>query len=46
MRNCPEGAIKADLSEIWKRIRERAEFFVERPYTKIFLASRLPDQEA
>jgi ferredoxin/flavodoxin len=39
MRNCPEGAINADLSEIWQRIRERAEFFDERPYTKIFLAS-------
>lgn len=23
MRNCPEGAINADLSEIWQRIRDR-----------------------
>ena len=37
MRSCPEAAIKADLTEIWQRIRDRAEFFVERPYTKIFL---------
>ena len=39
MRNCPEKAINADLSEIWQRIRDRAEFFKERPYTKIFLPS-------
>jgi NAD-dependent dihydropyrimidine dehydrogenase PreA subunit len=36
-RSCPEAAIKADLTEIWQRIIDRAEFFVERPYTKIFL---------
>jgi ferredoxin len=36
MKSCPEGAIKADMSEIWQRIQDRAEFFVERPYTKIF----------
>jgi len=42
MRNCPEKAIKANLSEIWQRIRERAEFFGERPHTKIFLASHSP----
>ena len=46
MRNCPEGAIKANLSEIWQRIRDRAKFFVERPYTEIFIASPLPEQEA
>lgn len=46
MRNCPEGAVKADLSEIWQLIRERAEFFKERPYTKIFTASHAAKQEA
>jgi ferredoxin/flavodoxin len=46
MRNCPEGAIKADLSEIWQLIRDRAEFFKERPYTRIFTASRRPEQGA
>lgn len=46
MRTCPEGAIKANLSEIWQRIRDRAEFFKERPYTKIFLASLSAEQEA
>jgi ferredoxin/flavodoxin len=46
MRNCPEGAIKASLSEIWQRIRDRAKFFVERPYTEIFIASHVPEQEA
>lgn len=46
MRHCPEGAIKADLSEIWQRIEARAEFFKERPYTKIFIASPLPEREA
>ena len=46
MRNCPEGAIKANLSEIWQRIRDRAECFVERPYTEIFISSPLPEQEA
>ncbi|UCG12015.1 MAG: EFR1 family ferrodoxin [Deltaproteobacteria bacterium] len=37
VRNCPEGAINADMTGIWQRIRERAETFVERPYTKIFI---------
>jgi ferredoxin/flavodoxin len=46
MRSCPEGAIQANLSEVWQRIRERAEFFVELPYTKIFLATNLPEEEA
>jgi len=46
MRTCPEGAIKANLSEIWQRIRDRAAFFQERPYTKIFLASLSAEQEA
>ena len=39
MRNCPEGAIKANLGEIWQRINDRAEFFAERPCTEIFIAS-------
>jgi len=46
MRHCPEGAIQADLREIWQRIKARAEFFMERPYTKIFIASSLPEREA
>jgi len=37
MKKCPEEAIKADLSEIWQRIRDRAAFFSERPYSQIFL---------
>lgn len=37
MRSCPEGAIKADLTEVWQRIRDRAEFFKERPQTQIFV---------
>lgn len=37
MKNCPEEAIKADLSGIWQRIRDRANYFNERPYTQIFL---------
>ena len=36
MKNCPEGAIKADLSGIWQRIRDRANYFNERPHTQIF----------
>ena len=35
MKKCPEQAIDADLSEIWQRIRDRAEFFSERPYSLI-----------
>jgi ferredoxin len=37
MRSCPEGAIKADLTGLWERIRERAAFFNERPGTQIFV---------
>lgn len=37
VRNCPEGAINADLSEIWQRIKDRVEFFRERPYSRIFV---------
>ena len=37
MRICPEGAIKADLTEVWERIRDRAAFFKERPHTQIFV---------
>jgi ferredoxin/flavodoxin len=37
MRSCPEGAIKADLTEVWERIRDRAAFFKERPHTQIFV---------
>jgi ferredoxin/flavodoxin len=36
MKNCPEQAIKADLSELWQRIRERADYFNERSDTQIF----------
>lgn len=36
MKKCPEQAINADLSEIWKRIRDRAAFFSEQPYSQIF----------
>jgi ferredoxin/flavodoxin len=37
MKNCPEQAIIADMSGIWKRIRDRAAFFSERPYSQIFI---------
>ena len=36
MRSCPEGAIKADLTEVWQRIQDRAAFFKERPQAQIF----------
>lgn len=36
MKQCPEKAINADLSEIWQRIKDRATFFSERPYSQIF----------
>jgi len=36
MRKCPELAINSDLSEIWQRIKDRAAFFSERPYSQIF----------
>jgi len=38
MKKCPEKAINADLSGIWQRIRDRAAFFAERPYSQIFLS--------
>ena len=37
MKKCPEQAINTDMSVIWQRIRDRATFFSERPYSKIFL---------
>jgi len=37
VRTCPEEAIKADLTEIWQRIRDRAAFFNEKPHTQIFV---------
>ena len=36
MKKCPEKAINADLSEIWRRIKDRAAFFSEKPYSQIF----------
>jgi ferredoxin/flavodoxin len=36
MKKCPEKAINADLSEIWQRIKDRAAFFSEKPYSQIF----------
>jgi len=38
LKKCPEQAINADLSEIWQRIRDRAAFFSERPYSQIMLS--------
>jgi ferredoxin/flavodoxin len=37
MKQCPEKAIKADLSEIWQRIKDRAVFFSEHPHSQLFL---------
>jgi ferredoxin/flavodoxin len=37
MKKCPEEAIIVDMSGIWQRIRDRAAFFSERPYSQIFL---------
>jgi ferredoxin/flavodoxin len=37
MKKCPEQAIMADMSSIWRRIRDRAAFFSERPYSQIFV---------
>ena len=37
MKKCPEQAIIVDLSGIWQRIRDRAAFFSERPYSQIFI---------
>ena len=36
LKKCPEYAISADLSEILQRIKDRAAFFSERPYTQVF----------
>ena len=36
LKKCPEYAINVDLSEIWQRIKDRAAFFSERPYSQIF----------
>jgi ferredoxin/flavodoxin len=36
VKKCPERAIHADLSELWRRIKDRAAFFSERPGTRIF----------
>lgn len=38
LKKCPEQAINANLSEIWQRIKDRAAFFSERPYSQIFLS--------
>ena len=35
LKKCPEYAINVDLSEIWQRIKDRAAFFSERPYSQI-----------
>jgi ferredoxin/flavodoxin len=36
LKKCPEQAIIADISGIRQRIRDRAAFFSERPYSQIF----------
>jgi hypothetical protein len=36
VRECPEDAIKADLSEVEKRIRDRTKQFNEQPLSQIF----------
>jgi ferredoxin/flavodoxin len=36
LKKCPEYAISADLSGILKRIKDRAAFFSERPYSQVF----------
>ena len=36
MKKCPEQAINTDMSVIWQRIKDRAAFFSERPYSQIF----------
>jgi len=38
LKKCPEQAINADFSEVWKRIKDRAAFFSERPYSQIILS--------
>lgn len=37
MKKCPEQAINADFSGVWQRIKDRAEFFSEQPYSQIFI---------
>jgi ferredoxin/flavodoxin len=37
MKKCPEQAINADFSEVWQRIKDRAELFSEQPYSQIFI---------
>lgn len=37
VRECPEDAIKVDLSQLEARIKDRSEQFKERPFTKIFV---------
>jgi ferredoxin/flavodoxin len=37
MKQCPEQAITAELSELWQRIKDRAAFFSEHPRSQIFL---------
>jgi len=37
VRLCPETAIQADFSATEERIRERAQTFAERPFSKVFL---------
>ena len=38
LKKCPEYAINADLSGIWQRIKDRAAFFSEKPYSQIILS--------
>ena len=42
MKKCPEQAINADMSAIWRRIKDRAAFFSERPGSQIFFSSFAP----
>lgn len=37
LKKCPELAIHADLSDIWQRIKDRAAFFSEKPYSQIII---------
>jgi ferredoxin/flavodoxin len=37
LKKCPEQAINVDMTAIWQRIRDRAAFFFERPYSQIIL---------
>jgi ferredoxin/flavodoxin len=38
MKKCPVHAINTDMAAIWKRIKDRAAFFSERPYSQIILS--------